>query len=700
MASLSNSFHGASEALERQSRMLIEGVTDYAIYMLDTEGVVCSWNAGARRAKGYAASEIVGRHFSCFYSAQDQAAGLPDRSLHTALVEGTYDAEGWRVRKDGSSFWAHVVIQPIRDEAGALLGFTKITRDCSEQRAITEALLNTSRDLDLALESMGQGLCLFDAAGLLKLSNRRLEEILDLDRSVLMPGKDVKVILRRILRGVVGMTARERHRIRRLVLGCDSGIDAVQTAEFACGDRILSVFRRSLEGDGLLLTVEDVTERRRSAQRIEHLARHDLLTGLPNRLNFQDQLQRTVADASERSTFALLYLDLDQFKAVNDTLGHQSGDLLLKLTALRLHNVTREKCQVFRIGGDEFTILMPLCHRVDEATDVAQRCIEELTRSFDIASHQVRVGVSIGIVMANATHADIEAVMQQADQAMYKAKREGRNRYRVFGVGTDDPLRRQEEMAHQLRLALAREQLQLHYQPILDAKSGATTALEALLRWTHSTRGSISPCEFIPVAEAHDLMPELGAWVLRRACRDAMAWPAHVRVTVNVSPTQLMNDEFMVLLEEVLCATGLPPERLELEITETTMIGEAELPRRILRQVRDMGVGVTMDDFGIGYSSLHLLHEFPFTRVKIDRSFVHGIGTNARSIAIVRSIIALCDSLNVPVIAEGVETEYQREVLCAENCSELQGFLFSRAVPLTEVMQTMADVKASGDISN
>ncbi|MGJ7579730.1 sensor domain-containing protein [Variovorax sp. RHLX14] len=676
-----------SHAEARQFELLVKGVLDYAIYMLDADGNVCNWNAGAERAKGYAADDIVGRHFSCFYIEEEQSMGLPAENLQQALREGSCHAEGWRVRKDGSRFWAHVVIQPIYDENGMLHGYTKITRDCSEQRATTQALVATSRNLDLALESMVQGLALFDAEGQLTLCNARWRHLLGLDETSLWPGRRISGMVRAILRAAQGMTAPERHRLRWLILGGRSMADATQTAEFAYQATILCLGRRPLDGGGLLLTVEDVTERRRGEQRIEHMARHDLLTGLPNRLDFQDELQRLLATAGEQARFAVLYLDLDQFKAVNDTLGHQSGDLLLKLTALRLNNVLRDKGQVFRIGGDEFTILMARCHRIDEATDLAQRCVEALTQAFDIASHEVRVGVSIGIVLSNTSHLTIETLMQQADQAMYRAKRDGRNRYRVFEASMNTPLRWQEDMAHQLRHALTHDQLDLHYQPILDAKSGATNALEALLRWTHPVRGSVSPLEFIPVAEEHHLMPELGAWVLRRACRDALQWPAHVRVTVNVSPSQLMREDFMALLLGVLKTTGLAAERLELEITETTMIGDAELPRKILRQVRSLGVGVAMDDFGIGYSSLNLLHEFPFTRVKIDRSFVNGIGRNSRSMAIVRSIIALCQSLDVPVIAEGVENEYQRQLLCDENCSELQGFLFNKALPLSEVLR-------------
>lgn len=678
-------------AQETQFRLLVEGVTDYAIYMLDTQGRISNWNAGAQRAKGYTADEIVGRHFSCFYSVEDQAAVLPERNLVTALCEGTCTAEGWRIRKDGERFWAHVVIQPIHDDAGVVLGFTKITRDCSAQRAATLALQESSRNLDLALANTLQGLCLFDAQGCLTLSNRRFGEILDLTPSATLPGRRLKGIVRRILRGAEDLTATDRHRLGRLMRPDTRDVGETRGIEFGHASRALSLSTRILVHGGLLLTVEDITERRRSAQRIEHLARHDVLTGLPNRLDFQNQLQRVLADTSDRSRFALLYLDLDRFKAVNDTLGHHIGDLLLKRVSLRLRDVSREVGRISRLGGDEFTLLMPVCRRPDEATGVAQRCIDALSSVFDLAGHEVRVGVSIGIVVSSAPHASVDVVMQQADQAMYKAKREGRNRYRVFEAAMSNPLRWQDDMESDLRRALASEQLQLHYQPILDANSGAITALEALLRWPHPTRGDVSPAEFIPLAEERHLMPELGAWVLRRACRDAAGWPSHIRVSVNVSPLQLLREDFMVLLRDVLRASGLAPERLELEITETTLIGNAEMPRSLLRQARELGVGVAMDDFGIGYSSLDLLQNFPFTRVKIDRSFVHGIGKNTKSIAIVRSIITLCQSLELPVIAEGVETEHQRQVLREEKCSELQGFLFQPAVPLAEIVRSLTD---------
>ncbi|MDP9153060.1 MAG: EAL domain-containing protein [Pseudomonadota bacterium] len=679
---------------ERRFRLLIEGVTDYAIYMLDINGIVSNWNAGAQRAKGYVASEIVGKHFSCFYDPADRELGLPQAGLETARTQGKFEAQGWRVRKDGTKFWAHVLIQAIYDDDDQLFGFAKITRDCTDQRETALALEQTTRNLDLALDNMVQGLSLFDKRGRLVLCNGQFARILSIPAGSLPGGISLRTLLRRVCEhghAPIGETAATITDLRRKLLRATEPGQTQKHIEFQHRGRSIGVVTRLLSHGGWVSTIEDVTERRVAEQRISYLAHHDHLTDLPNRVTFQARLQQLAGTCSEDRPFALLYLDLDRFKVVNDTLGHHAGDELLKAVSQRLCASLRASDQLARLSGDEFTILQAASQSPEDAASLAERCIARLAAPFDIAGNEINVGVSIGIVHCTNAGTDASIVLQQADLALYKAKREGRNCYRLYERGMNDPLRLRNELEDELRRSLRADELAVHYQPIVDAQTGQITACEALLRWNHVRRGNISPVEFIPIAEERGLMPELGAWVLMRACRDASQWPAHIRLSVNVSPAQLLYEDFTGTVQRSLSVSGLQPHRLELEITETALLESAAAPRCILDEIRALGVGVAMDDFGTGYSSLSMLQSFPFTRVKIDRGFVSGLGQNPKSAAIVSAVSGLCRSLSIPIIAEGVETEEQRQALLHEHCAELQGFLIARPAPVHALLPWFED---------
>ena len=677
---------------EQRFRALVEGVTDYAIYMLDPDGIVSNWNAGAERAKGYKAAEIVGKHFSTFYTQEDHAKGMPRLGLETAKRAGKFNAEGWRVRKDGTHFWAHVVIQPVYDDKGALFGFAKITRDCSEQRKNANVLAATSQNLNLALTNMRQGLCLFNQHGELVLSNRRFSDVFELPPDALTPGMSLDKVVDRISRVVplLEQPAAVEHlrRVTQSLADRENWVRESMEMEISFRLRTIAVSTRMLAHGGWVSTVEDVTEQRLNEQRIQHLAHHDTLTNLPNRTSFQNRIRQLLnATGIERSGFVLLYLDLDRFKPVNDSLGHHIGDLLLRAVSQRLLNILDEGEQLARLGGDEFTIVTTSCRTATQARALAQRCIDQLDHPFEIASNEISIGVSVGVVLHAENATDADHLLQQADLALYKAKREGRNRFCLYEPGMSDPLRTRNEIEEDLRRALQTDELTLHYQPIIDASTGRVTACEALLRWRHRRRGIMAPAQFLPVAEERGMMHELGAWVMKRACADAMAWPEDVRLSLNVSPSQLLYHEFIGALAIALDESGFPARRLELEITETALLENAETPRQILKEVRAMGIGVAMDDFGTGYSSLSLLQSFPFTRIKVDRSFIKELGRNPKSMAIVRSVMSLCRSLGMATIAEGVETQAQRETLLAEHCTELQGFLVCRPMPLAEVLR-------------
>ena len=674
---------------ERGFRLLVQSVTGYAIYMLDAMGNISSWNAGARRMKGYALAEIMGRSFSCFYTPEDRAAGMPARGLDIARQTGRFDTEGWRVRKDGSRFWAHVVIHPIYDDAGVFYGFAKITQDCTAQRASVDALAETNRNLDLALANMLQGLCLFDRRARIVLCNERFAEILAIPVHVAIPGTRLNLLLAYLSASPVADTCPSAVRTRLLrqnLLKNHYAGGGLRTSEFHHAGRTLSIVTRALPDGGSICTVEDVTARRLADERIHYLAHHDELTGLRNRTSFQKCVERLLKQPASGQRFALLYLDLDRFKHVNDTLGHHVGDRVLRDVAKRLSDIVSEDNELARLGGDEFAIVMRSCDRAEDAQALANACIQQLSQPFNLAGDEIFIGVSIGIAWSATGGCAADTILREADVALYRAKWEGRGGYRVFYPGMIDPLKARRDMEDDLRRALRTGGLELHYQPIVDAATGETTACEALARWTCDHRGNVLPAEFIRLAEERGLMHELGAWVLHRACEDAVTWPVHIRLSVNVSPVQLRHHKIVDDLSNALKQSGLPPSRLELEMTETALLADSKSARQVLDAILSLGVGIAMDDFGTGYSSLSLLQDFPFSRIKIDRTFIRGLGKNSKSIAIVRHITSLCRTMGLPSVAEGVETDEQMRALVAEQCSELQGFLISRPLSTCDLM--------------
>ena len=653
-------------------RLLVQGVTDYAIYMLSPEGVVVNWNAGAERAKGYAAAEIVGHHFSCFYAPEDRAAGLPGRGLAAARETGRFEAEGWRLRKDGSRFWAHVVIDAIRD-GGRLVGFAKITRDRTEQHRAAVMLKAASDNLDLALSNMSDGLCLLDRAGRLVLANGRLGEILGLDAAALRPGLPLWPILRRIL------GPEQTVRIVRAHLRPEAGEPVL--CECVRDGRILSIRSRALEAGGWVATCEDVSERRVVESRIRHLVHHDALTGAANGAVLRMRLEERLR---EGAPCAVLCIGLDRFKPVNDDLGHAAGDDVLTQAAARIAALLGPGDLVARLGGDEFAALLGPADRADHAENAAAAAtamVQALALPFDVAGVQVAIGASIGVAAAPGAGTAADALLASAGLALLQAKAEGRGCWRLYETGMGDRALARRALERDLRRALREDGFELHYQPIFRGSCGTLVGFEALLRWRRPDGRMVPPADFIPLAEQAGLMPDIGAWVLEEACRTAAGWPEPLVVAVNVSPTQLRGPEFLATVERALAASGLRAGRLELEITETAILENRDLALGLLGRLRALGAMVALDDFGTGYSSLSFVHSFPLTRIKVDRSFVQGLGRNPHSIAIVRAVTSLADSLGIAVTAEGVETLDQLRTLIAERCHDVQGFLLGRPMP-------------------
>jgi len=435
----------------------------------------------------------------------------------------------------------------------------------------------------------------------------------------------------------------------------------------------------------IINVVDDVTERRRANEKIAHLAHYDALTDLPNRVLFRERVERELQRTVRGERFALLYIDVDEFKGINDSLGHHVGDELLKAVATRLKGCIRETDLVARLGGDEFAVIQTGVGNADDVVEFVTRIHEAIRQPYACLGHRLSSDASIGIAIAPQDGTDLDQLIKNADLAMYGAKAGGRRTYRFFEPAMDARAKARLTLERDMRQALADGSFEIHYQPLVDLGNDEVTGCEALLRWRHPERGMISPADFVPVAEDTGLIIELGEWVLRTACAEAASWPDHVRLAVNVSPVQLKSPTLALKIASALGASGLPANRLELEITEAVLIDDDETALAILHQLRAIGIRIALDDFGTGYSSLSYLKRFPFDKIKIDRCFVSDIVEIGGSSAIVQAVVNIAAARNMTTTAEGVETSEQKEILRALGCTEMQGYLFSAAKPGTEV---------------
>jgi diguanylate cyclase (GGDEF)-like protein/PAS domain S-box-containing protein len=454
---------------------------------------------------------------------------------------------------------------------------------------------------------------------------------------------------------------------------------------------VLTYGRRvTFEGrDGFLVAIVDITERRKAEARVAHMAHHDGLTELPNRVFYQERLAQALDGIDPGKHVAVLCIDLDLFKNVNDSFGHPMGDRLLKMVAGRMRAEVRGNNMVARLGGDEFAVVLAADISPNEANDFAARMIELLSVPYDMDGIEVVIGASIGIAMSPGDGTSSEELMRNADMALYRAKSEGGGVHRFFEREMDRQAQKRRDMELDLRRAFAHGEFEVHYQPLVDLAADRITGFEALLRWKHPEKGMISPADFIPVAEDIGLIVTLGEWVLRKACAEAAKWPDDIKIAVNLSPVQFRSRNLVQVVVAALAYSGLSPLRLELEITESIFLAETDANLAILHQLRALGVRISMDDFGTGYSSLSYLRSFPFDKIKIDRSFVKDLIGRPDCVAIVRAISGLGRSLNITTTAEGVETVDQLDWLRAEGCNEVQGFLFSAARPASEVEELL-----------
>jgi diguanylate cyclase (GGDEF)-like protein len=546
----------------------------------------------------------------------------------------------------------------------------------------THALRDRERELkaqnflfDTAINNMSQGLLMFDACGRLLIFNQRYLDIYGLSDGEVKSGMTPRDLYQARKRSGTFLGDADEQ-VRLLDAALQNGTVLNRVVDLPDG-RTIAVSSEPMAGGGWVTTHQDITERRRVEKQIAHMAHHDSLTDLPNRVLFRERLTHALTRSGRGDRFAVLCLDLDHFKAVNDTLGHPVGDELLTVAAKRIRKCLREGDTVARLGGDEFAIVQNSVGAPIETAILAQRICEALTAPFEVAGQTMIVGASIGIAMAPDDGSEADELLKNADLALYRAKGDGRGTYRFFEPAMDARMKARRELELSLRHALAAGEFELHYQPITDVSTGAITCCEALLRWHHPTLGMIPPAQFIPVAEDIGLIVPIGEWVLRQACADAANWPDHVNVAVNLSAIQVMNRSLGPVVLSALGASRLPAQRLELEITESVLMQNTDATLETLHRLRELGARISLDDFGTGYSSLKYLRSFPFDKIKIDRCFIGDFADSDESVAIVRAIVALAQGLGIATTAEGVETKAQLAQIRALGCNQMQGYLFS-----------------------
>jgi len=866
MAKIDVSSEGANEALrssEERFRSMIESLADYAIHLLDPEGRVASWNSGAERITGYREQEILGEHFSRFYHPEDVARGRPLHALQVAADVGRFEDELWRVRKEGSRFWASVVVTAMRDEAGMLRGFAKVTRDLTERKLAQNALqeanhLLEQRVLERTAELETSNLELrhemterVSAEAAMRNSIERFEMLAkatndaawewDLGDHTLWwsaafqtmfgyrPEATKPVIgawydkihpddharVRQGIGSVIGSGGQlwtDEYRFRRsdgsyacvhdrgFVLRDDTGkavrmIGALQDitsrkeAEEALREaedryrRLVELSPDSMfvhsdlklvyvnaafvtlmggagpdqfigrsaldflhpdyrqvvlerirmqtdEGraaplmeqiylrlDGSPVDVEvssapllfrgnpafqvlarNITERKRDQARIEYLATHDGLTDLPNRALIHDRASQAISHARRNgSLVALIFLDLDRFKVINDGLGHPVGDALIKETGKRLAGLIRDGDTVARLGGDEFLVLLAELHKVTDVHAVAQKFLDAFEQPVPVDGRDIHVTTSMGVSVFPDDGSTYEELVEHADVAMYRAKALGRNIYQFFSAEMSEGLQRRIELQSQLRVALPQQQLHVAYQPKVDLATGLIGGVEALLRWTHPQLGPIPPADFIPIAEDCGMIVPIGDWVLRTACAQNKAWQdlglPPIVMSVNLSARQFLRRDIVASVGTILGQTALAPRYLELELTESLIAQDIGKVIATMASLKAIGVRFSIDDFGTGYSSLNNLKRFHVDRLKIDQSFVRDLSTDPDDAAIALAVIALARSLQLKVTAEGVETADQCAFLRENGCDEIQGYYFSRPVPAVEIAQMLESGK-------
>jgi diguanylate cyclase (GGDEF)-like protein/PAS domain S-box-containing protein len=691
---------------EALSRFVCDSLTEFAIFMTTPHGEIVSWNSGAEHLFGYTRSEIIGTNFAVIFTAEDQAAEFPAYELRTAGEVGRVDRDCWHLRKDGTRFWASNTVQPLFDGDGQHRGFTKIVRDSTERYEAATALSESEERFRLLVESVDHyAMFSIGSGGLITLWNSGAERIFGY-RSADIVGRPFATLFTAadIARGLPELELRRAAK--------QGQVENERWQTQADGSRFIARRRITLlkagavdVAPGFAVTAHDVTESRAIEKAMRKKAFYDELTGLPNRALFIEHLERTIAYTTRhpRSRYGVLFLDLDEFKSINDGIGHVLADQVLAQVGQRLQAAVRPEDIVARIGGDEFAVLVSPVSSPKVVLGVTERIHRALDAPLYVHGHEARTTTSIGVTLGTAGYARSEDLLRDSDIAMYEAKARGRSKTVIF----DDRMRANAVLRHalssDLRHALERHELFLEYQPIIGLHDLGLTGFEALVRWQHPVRGTLQPDDFLPTAERTGLIVSIDQWVLRTACAQLHAWQAAtprafpLTMSVNFSANQFTLDDLCSKVERVIEESHVPASSLKIEITESTMMERSDTVASLLAQLRALQVDIQIDDFGTGYSSLSYLSTLPVSAVKIDRSFITGMLASREQSEMVRAIVSLAHTLSLVVIAEGVESVSELEALRHLSCEFAQGFLFSRPLDVPAATALVASGRPSID---
>lgn len=674
----------------RQLEIILETI-DQGISMMDSELNLSVFNQEFLRGLDFPPEMgETAKHFEDFIRYNAERGEYGEGDVEEQVQERVKLAKQFlphcfeRTRPDGT-------VMEIRGTPVPGGGFVTTYSDITERRKAEDVLRRREEELteqnerfNSALDNMTEGLCMYDRDRKMVVYNKRFKELYALPIEIIEPGTPFEDILTYLFRRGDGAEKDlEEFLASRLKMVADA--EPITKIMGLSNGRVVAINHQPMANGGWVSTHEDITELQQVQARVEHMAHHDELTGLPNRTLLRERMEQAELGIDQDRNFAVLCLDLDRFKDVNDTIGHPMGDRLLQLAADRLRDCVEEGDTVARLGGDEFAILQMSELEPSAAKALACRICDVLSQPFNLDNHQVVVGASVGIAIAPTDGGNPDQLLKNADMALYRAKNDGRGIYRFFEPEMDARMQARRCLELDLRRALEVSEFELHYQPLVDLRTNEIRGFEALLRWQHPLRGNVSPAEFIPVAEEIGLINPLGEWVLRKACMEAAHWPSHVKIAVNISPAQFRNEHLIQTVFSALAKSGIDARRLELEITEHALLQNNESTLKTLHSLRDMGVRIAMDDFGTGYSSLSYLRSFPFDKIKIDRSFVKDLSEREDADVIVAAVADLSRNLGMETTAEGVETEAQRAKVLAAGYTEMQGFLFSRALPAREI---------------
>ncbi|MDB5402897.1 MAG: putative diguanylate cyclase (GGDEF)/phosphodiesterase with and two sensor [Rhodopila sp.] len=674
-----------SEAANRANADLVTAVyfANDAIIGLAPDGIIRTWNPAAERLYGLAEEQVIGLNIGILWP-EDKQSNIAAHLRAVGNGEVITSLQTSRLKADGRVAHISVSAAPVTASGGEVTALIVTARDVSGRVRAETALRLSQEHIASVFRNASVGLNQSDATGRYNLVNDRFceivgrtrEELLALSYRDISHPEDTQAfasLLEQLGEIGTGLVIEKRY------IRPGGSYVWVRNSLSPARDQQGTIV-------GVVAVVEDITERKDAGDRIRHLAYHDALTGLANRTQLTDRLAQALAGAAhDRGSFAVLALDLDRFKVVNDTLGHDAGDQLLAEVANRLRSTVRSTDTVARVGGDELVVIQTGVAQPAGATELSRRLIEHLAEPFDIAGRQVTVGVSVGIAVYPGDGMTSVTLLQNADVALYQAKKSGRGGFRFFDATEDFCLSHQHTLAIDLRRAIETNALRLHFQPLFTCATRALMGFEALLRWQHPLLGPIAPLDIVLVAEESGLIQSLGLWILEEACSRAALWAEPLRVAVNLSTAQFRDSMLADRIVEILHRTGLPAARLELEVTETLYIDNIDRALGTLRALKGAGVKIALDDFGTGYSSLSYLRSFPFDKIKIDRSFVQALTVDASALPLVQAILAMGHNLNLCVTAEGVETEQQLELLRQESCDEVQGFLLGRPMPQEDV---------------